>query len=122
MSMTADVQARRSDDASLDQKIRMVEQRLMRRRASSRLRLATFRWQLRDRMTSPLALLLATGIGFAMGGSKGSGSVQYAAAEAPPGAGVAQFLSTMLSTVSLAGSFMTLLQRFKADKTPPPSA
>lgn len=117
MSMTADVQSRRPDEASLDQKIRMVEQRLMRRRASSRLHLATFRWQLRDRMTSPLALLLATGIGFALGGStKGSGSAQYAAAKAPPGAGGAQFLSTMLSMVSLAGSVMTLLQRFKADK------
>jgi hypothetical protein len=121
MPMTADVQSGRLDDASLDHKIRMVEQRLMRRRASSRVRLATFRWQLRDRMTSPLALLLAAGIGFAMGGSKGSGSAQYAA-EAPPGAGGAQFLSTMLSMVSLTGSVMTLLQRFKADKAPPRSA
>lgn len=117
MSMTADVQSGRPDDASLDDKIRMVEQRLMRRRASSRVRLATFRWQLRDRMTSPLALLLAAGIGFAMGGSKGSGSAQ-----AQPGAGGAQFLSTMLSMVSLTGSVMTLLQRFKADKAPPRSA
>lgn len=116
MSMTADVQSGRPDDVSLDEKIRIVEQRLMRRRASSRVRLATFRWQLRDRMTSPLALLLAAGIGFAMGGSKGSGS-----AETPPGAGGAQFLSTMLSMVSLTGSVMTLLQRFKPDKAPPPS-
>lgn len=105
------------DDASLDQQIRMIEQRMMRHRASSKARLALFQWQLRDRMTSPLALLLATGIGFAMGPSKGSKSAA-SSAEAPPRTDGIQFLSTIVSWVSLIGSVMTLWQRFKADSSP----
>lgn len=115
--MTAETQNGTSDDASLDRQIRAVEQRLMRHRASSSLRLATFRRQLRDRMTSPLVLLMATGIGFAMGQSGRSTPARSSSAEAPPGAGGIQLLSTMLSMVSLTGSVMTLIQRFKADKT-----
>lgn len=104
------------DDASLDQQIRMVEQRMMRRRAASKARLALFRSQLRDRMTSPLVLLLAAGVGFAMGPSKGSKSAS--SAEAPPRADGVRLLSTIVSWVSLTGSVMTLWQRFKADSPP----
>ncbi|HRP76328.1 MAG TPA: hypothetical protein PKZ27_12045 [Rhodocyclaceae bacterium] len=117
--MTAETQNGTLDDASLDRQIRVVEQRLMRHRASSSLRLATFRRQLRDRMTSPLVLLMATGIGFAMGQSRRATPVR-SSPEAPPGAGGIQLLSTMLSMVSLTGSVMTLIQRFKADKTQSP--
>lgn len=111
--MTSEIPTRLPDDASLDQQIRMVEQRLSRRRASSSLRLSLFRTQLRDSMTSPLALLLAASIGFAMGPSKGSRPAP-SSAEASPGVADIRFLPTAVSMVSLAGSVMTLWQRFRA--------
>ncbi|MGL1833640.1 hypothetical protein ACKVEX_08540 [Rhodocyclaceae bacterium SMB388] len=110
-------QNRLPDGASLDQQIRIVEQRMIRHRASSKARLVLFRAQLRDRMTSPLALLLAAGVGFAMGPSRVSKHAQPPA-EAPPRADGVQLLSTIVSWVSLTGSVMTLWQRFRADSPP----
>lgn len=109
------------DDASLDQHIRRVEQRLLQRRASSRQHLALIRSQLRTRMTSPLALLLAGGVGFALGASKDSSSAA-ASPTAPTTASAnvsgVRLLPTVVSMVSLAGSMLTVWQRFSAAARP----
>jgi len=119
--MIAKTQTRLPKDATLDQQILMVEQRLLQRRASSASHLALFRWQLRQKMTSPLVLLLAGGIGFAMGPSTGSKSARPSAA-ASAGSAAVRFLPTMLSMVSLTGSVMTLVERFRAETAPAKSA
>ncbi len=52
-------------NALLDQKIAELEQRLQRDRAVSRLRTKALKQGMHDSLTSPLALLLAAGSGFA---------------------------------------------------------
>lgn len=110
--MTRQTRTRLPGGASLDQQIRAVEQRLLRRRASSSVRLTLLRSQLRESMTSPLALLLAAGTGFAMGPSKEPSSAQ-SSTSASPGDAASRFLPTMVSMISLAGSVMTLVGRFQ---------
>ncbi|HRQ57567.1 MAG TPA: hypothetical protein PLN31_09115 [Azoarcus taiwanensis] len=105
--------ARLPDDASLDLQIRRIEQRLNRHRVSSKAHRARFRWQLREGMTSPLMLLLASGLGFALGASSGSKPAPTSSHAGPRAEGI-RLLSTMVSMVSLAGSVVTLWQRFKA--------
>jgi len=119
--MITKTQTRLSKDASLDQQIRMVEQRLLQRRASSASHFALFRWQLREKLTSPLVLLLAGGIGFAMGPSKRSKPAESSAAASAGNAAI-RFLPTMFSMVSLAGSVMTLVEKFRSGSAPASSA
>jgi hypothetical protein len=55
----------RLPNVPISSQIHVVEQRLLRRRLDSARHAAAFRAHLMDRLTSPLALVLATGVGFA---------------------------------------------------------
>lgn len=111
--MTPKHQTRIPQSTSLTQQIRVVEQRLLRRRAASRLRLARCTSQLRESITSPLALLLAAAIGFALGPSTGSRSAASSAKASRRVSGL-RLLPAAVSMLSMAGSMMSLWQRFKA--------
>lgn len=115
--MTKRYATRLPSDASLDQQIRRIEQRLMRRRESSREHMAGFRRQVRERMASPVILLLAGGLGFALSAFTGSKPAPSSSTSAPRPEGV-RLLSTMVTMVSLGGSVMTLWQRFKSVSRP----
>lgn len=119
--MNAGKQAKASPAASLDEQILEVERRLIRRHASSTSNRAAVRRHVHDTISSPLTLLLAAGVGFAIGHFRRPHTARSSAAEAGGGSGGVSSMSTMLSAVSLAGSIMTLLQRIRDERRSPSS-
>jgi hypothetical protein len=121
--MNAGKHASASPAASLDEQILEVERRLIRRHASSTSNRAAIRRHVRETISSPLTLLLAAGVGFAMGHFRRPHTARSSVTDTAGGTGGALSLSTMLSAVSLAGSIMTLLQRIRDEgRSPPPHA
>ena len=101
---------------SLDQQILDVELRLMQRRRSSRQHGAALRQRLRDTLSSPLMLLVAAGVGFALGPwswrRKAAPSVAQGAGGGP------SLLSTIMKALTLAGAVMAILPAAKTPKRP----
>lgn len=109
------------EEGSIDEQIRRVEQRLIGHHLSSKAHLTQFRSKLRERMTSPLVLILASGVGFVLAASTGRQSTQ-STSEGSRRSDEVPLLTTLVTMVSLTGSMLSLWQRFGATARPTRSA
>jgi len=109
-----------SPSVSLDQRISDLERRVAERRRSSSVHSAAIAQRVRDALGSPIALLVAAGIGFAVsrfGLSRKSGPPER---EDAAGAGGHSLLSTVMEAVGLAGTLMAMLPKNDAPAREPP--
>ena len=108
----------RRERGSLNQQILKVEQRLIQGRTTLRMRAATARQQLRNMFSSPTALLLAAGIGFAAGYFNSAQKAKRAAGKAAKSARAAAILATVAATLTQAGWVMGMLPALKTVPKP----
>ena len=100
-----------SPSVSLDRQIGDAERRLARRRHSSSMHAAALAQRLRDAVSSPIALLLAAGVGFA------ASQLSLLRKTEPPervdagGAGGHSLLATIMEGLGLAGTLMAMLPK-----------
>jgi len=106
-----------SQSGSLEHQIDATERRLALRYCESTAHAAALKTGVRKKLSSPMALLLATGVGFALGQIT-------AKREKKPVTGPSEIAANrfftptgLLQMVSLAGSVMALWTRYQSDKT-----
>jgi hypothetical protein len=103
-----------SQSGSLDHQIDATERRLALRYCESTAHAVALKAGVRKKLGSPMALLLATGVGFALG------QIRTKREKKPVTGGAASRFFTptgLLQMVSLAGSVMALWTRYQNDKT-----
>ncbi len=99
--------------SSLDQQIEVTQRRLALRYRESTAHTAALKAGVRKKLGSPIALLLATGAGFALG------QIRSKREKKPVSGSATHRLFTptvLLQMVSLAGSVMALWTRYQNDK------
>ena len=101
---------------SLDQQIRDLEQRLEQRRQSSTLHAAALKRSLRQKVRSPVTLLLAGAVGFALGLVVPLGKLGRPAHKDSKSAGGATVLAVTMDALTLVGAVMALLQATKTKR------
>ncbi|MEO8135961.1 MAG: hypothetical protein ABI831_18540 [Betaproteobacteria bacterium] len=110
---------------SLDVEIGDIELRLRSRRAASTLHAADIERKLRDKLSSPIALLVAAGAGFAAGRfgvfrkRHSPAAVDGQVVESGPGIDGAKLLNRIMDGLTLAGTIMSMLPR--RDRQPDPA-
>lgn len=97
---------------SIDHRIDAIEARIALRRTAASAHRDELHVALRNKLTSPLALVLAAATGFAIG-QLARPRDNVADNTTPPSSGGVPLLSTALSVVSLVGSVSTILARLK---------
>ena len=108
----------RRERGSLNQRILEVEQRLVQGRTTLRMRAATARRQLRNRFSSPTALLLAAGIGFAAGYFNPAQKAKRGVGKVAKSARGAAILAAVAATLTQAGWVMGMLPALKTVPKP----
>ena len=111
-----------SPAGSLDRQISDVEERLALRRQSSKVHASALGQRLRDKLSSPVTLLIAAGVGFAAGHFNPFRKSGASARVDESGAGRHRLLATIMEALSLAGTLMAMLPAIEAARKPEPSA
>jgi hypothetical protein len=106
-----------SQSGSLDHQIDATERRLALRYCESTAHAAALKAGIRKKLSSPRALLLATGVGFALGQIRTKREKKPVAERTEISANRFFTPTGLLQMVSLAGSVMALWTRYQNDKT-----